>query len=135
MIAYGTLIVLWKERKHVMCRFSLVPRLLSTLSLHLIKLHRHCHHFHSIYHLCIRWSCDRDGNEYVIVELVEKGSLDAVLSKHRGGLKQRTKLAICEQICSAMCELVREGVVHRDLAARNVLVQSLKPVHVKVAYG
>jgi len=44
----------------------------------------------------------------------------------------RDKLAICEQICGAMCELVTEGVLHRDLAARNILVQSLEPVHIKV---
>lgn len=36
------------------------------------------------------------------------------------------------QICSAMSELARAGIVHRDLAARNVLVMSSDPWDVKV---
>lgn len=48
-----------------------------------------------------------------------------------------TQLAVvhvqmCEQICDAMCELAREGLLHCDLAARNVLVASISPIHVKV---
>lgn len=42
--------------------------------------------------------------------------------------------SLCLQICSAMCELIEEGVLHRDLAARNILVQSMDPVHIKVRH-
>lgn len=68
-----------------------------------------------------------------MVELVPLGSLERVLIHFgSGSLRTRTKLAMCEQICNAMCELAEEGVLHRDLAARNILVQSMEPVHVKV---
>lgn len=80
-----------------------------------------------------RWSDDGAGNEYVVMELVPLGSLDKVLARGGSGLDTHAKLAMCEQICSAMCALCCEGVLHRDLAVRNILVQSLSPVHIKVS--
>lgn len=81
--------------------------------------------------LC-RWSSDDKGNEYMVLELVALGSLDKLLLAYGNVIRTRAKLTMCEQICSAMCELAAEGVLHRDLAARNILVQSMDPVHVKV---
>lgn len=61
------------------------------------------------------------------------GSLDKVLVQFGDLLRTRVRLSMCQQICSAVCELAREQVLHRDLAARNVLVQSIYPkVLVKV---
>lgn len=67
------------------------------------------------------------------MELVENGSLDKVLRQRAGQVGVKVKLAMCAQICQAMCQLAKENVVHRDLAARNVLVQSLNPPCVKVS--
>eukprot|EP00775_Hariotina_reticulata_P013512 gene13512-13637_t len=80
-----------------------------------------------------RWSEDSQGNEYVVLELVSLGSLDRVLLHLQDLLRVHVMLSMCEQICAGMAELAQEGVLHRDLAARNVLVQSVDPVHVKVA--
>ena len=68
----------------------------------------------------------------MIMEHVRGGSLDKLLLSQGKTLEMRVKLAICEQICSAMCELSSENVIHRDLAVRNILVADLDPVHVKV---
>ena len=70
--------------------------------------------------------------QYMIMEHVREGPLDRLLISYGAGLKTRIKLAMCEQICSAMCELSAENVVHRDLAVRNILVANMDPVHVKV---
>lgn len=48
-------------------------------------------------------------------------------------MRGRVKMMICEQVCSAMCELHEEKVLHRDLAARNILCLSMDPVHIKVS--
>jgi len=80
-----------------------------------------------------RWTVDHKGNEYIVMELVENGALDKVLRQHAGQVEMKVKVAMCAQICQAMCQLAKENVVHRDLAARNVLVQSLDPPCVKVS--
>mmetsp|Transcript_27732 Transcript_27732/g.65887 ORF Transcript_27732/g.65887 Transcript_27732/m.65887 type:complete len:790 (-) Transcript_27732:520-2889(-) len=78
-----------------------------------------------------RWARDHNGHEYMIMELMSEGSLERKLrAGHRFPLSD--KLRICEQVCSAMCELANAGLLHCDLAARNVLIASLDPVHVKV---
>mmetsp|Transcript_15140 Transcript_15140/g.32841 ORF Transcript_15140/g.32841 Transcript_15140/m.32841 type:complete len:833 (-) Transcript_15140:517-3015(-) len=79
-----------------------------------------------------RWTTDNKGNEYMVMELVKLGSLDKLLLAFGNAIRTRARLAMCEQVCSAMCELADEGVLHRDLAARNILVSSMEPVHVKV---
>ena len=71
----------------------------------------------------------------MIMEYVREGPLDKLLMAYGAGLKTRVKLAMCEQICSAMCELSAENVVHRDLAVRNILVADMDPVYVKVGLG
>lgn len=72
----------------------------------------------------------------MVMELVAMGSLDKVLVQFGDLLRTRVRLSMCQQVCSAVCELARERVLHRDLAARNVLVQSIYPkVLVKVRRG
>jgi serine/threonine protein kinase len=69
----------------------------------------------------------------MVMELVAMGSLDKVLVQFGDLLRTRVRLSMCQQVCSAVCELARERVLHRDLAARNVLVASIYPkVLVKV---
>mmetsp|Transcript_39811 Transcript_39811/g.112956 ORF Transcript_39811/g.112956 Transcript_39811/m.112956 type:complete len:904 (+) Transcript_39811:561-3272(+) len=79
-----------------------------------------------------RWARDTRGSEYMIMELLQHGSLYQLLSSDHG-LDFADKLKICVQICCAMCELRKEGLLHCDLAARNVLVANTDPPHVKVA--
>ncbi|GMH37065.1 hypothetical protein BSKO_04938 [Bryopsis sp. KO-2023] len=80
-----------------------------------------------------RWTRDREGNEYIVMELLPLGSLDVVMRRSGDKMRNKAKVAMCAQICQAMCQLAEEKVLHRDLAARNVLVQSLDPVTVKVS--
>eukprot|EP00193_Tetraselmis_chui_P001157 CAMPEP_0177751172 /NCGR_PEP_ID=MMETSP0491_2-20121128/228_1 /TAXON_ID=63592 /ORGANISM="Tetraselmis chuii, Strain PLY429" /LENGTH=879 /DNA_ID=CAMNT_0019266259 /DNA_START=609 /DNA_END=3248 /DNA_ORIENTATION=- len=80
-----------------------------------------------------RWARDHHGNEYMIMELVANGSLEKFLLVRSSTLDFMDKLKMCEQICDAMCELAREGLLHCDLAARNVLVANVSSIHVKVA--
>ncbi|KAG2484865.1 hypothetical protein HYH03_016351 [Edaphochlamys debaryana] len=80
-----------------------------------------------------RWSTDDAGNEYLVMELLQLGSLDAVLRSIGRSLLTQTKMTIVGQVVSACLELSHEGLVHGDLAARNVLVKSLDPPHVKLA--
>ncbi|KXZ54011.1 hypothetical protein GPECTOR_5g122 [Gonium pectorale] len=80
-----------------------------------------------------RWSADEAGNEYLVTELLQLGSLDAVLRSIGRQLLTQTKMTIVEQVVSACLELSHEGLVHGDLAARNLLVKSLEPPHVKLA--
>lgn len=80
-----------------------------------------------------RWTTDSAGNEYLVVELVQLGSLDGVLRAVGQQLHTHNRLAMCEQICSAMLEVAQAGIVHGDLACRNILVKSLDPIHVKVS--
>lgn len=83
--------------------------------------------------LAIRWTTDGVGNQYLIMELLSLGALDTFLRSQGPTLANHTRLAICEQLVSAMCELVTEGLTHGDLAVRNVLVKSMTPVHVKAS--
>ncbi len=80
-----------------------------------------------------RWSADESGNEYLVMELLPLGSLDAVLRSIGRQLLTQTKMTVVEQLASACLELAHEGLVHGDLAARNLLVKSLEPPHVKLA--
>ena len=80
-----------------------------------------------------RWSADESGNEYLVMELLPLGSLDAVLRCIGRQLLTQTKMTVVEQLASACLELAHEGLIHGDLAARNLLVKSLEPPHVKLA--
>mmetsp|Transcript_33482 Transcript_33482/g.99671 ORF Transcript_33482/g.99671 Transcript_33482/m.99671 type:complete len:383 (-) Transcript_33482:2062-3210(-) len=76
---------------------------------------------------------DPVGNEYMVMEYAELGSLQHVLMQRGRKLRTRQRLKMCQQVCNAMCELANEGIRHQDLAARNVLVSNLDPMLVKVA--
>ncbi|MEW5314799.1 MAG: hypothetical protein WDW38_006268 [Sanguina aurantia] len=81
-----------------------------------------------------RWTTAEHGQSTCLVtELVRMGELDSLLVQYGSGLHNRSKLLMCEQVASAMCELVKEGVTHGSLCSHNVLAQSLDPVHVKVS--
>eukprot|EP00798_Chlamydomonas_sp_ICE-L_P017508 gene17508-23820_t len=71
--------------------------------------------------------------EYTILEFALHGTLHELLVNEGSNLGTKGKNGLCEQICSAMCELTKQGVLHRNLAAVNILVSSKDPLHIKVS--
>ncbi|GAX79094.1 hypothetical protein CEUSTIGMA_g6534.t1 [Chlamydomonas eustigma] len=80
-----------------------------------------------------RWATSPEGHECLVMEYVHTGSLRKAFENPGLSFTARSKLAVCEQICSAMCELSQEKVMHGGLSANNVLIVSMEPVHIKVA--
>eukprot|EP00798_Chlamydomonas_sp_ICE-L_P010032 gene10032-7922_t len=80
-----------------------------------------------------RWAVDSSSREYTIMEFAPHGTLHELLVNEGLHLGTKCKTGLCEQICSAMCELTKQGVLHRNLTAMNVLVSSKDPLHVKVS--
>eukprot|EP00041_Stephanoeca_diplocostata_P008309 m.122167 g.122167 ORF g.122167 m.122167 type:complete len:1469 (-) comp17269_c0_seq70:3312-7718(-) len=70
----------------------------------------------------------RNQRAILVMELCACGSLDHVLSKHRGTGAERRAVAfsmglrVASDVANAMAYLEQRRIVHRDLAARNVLV-------------
>ena len=73
---------------------------------------------HTHTHAACRWSVDKQGNEFMVLELVKLGALDKLLLAFGPTIRTAAKIVMCEQICSAMCELATEGVLHRCGCAR-----------------
>ncbi len=63
-----------------------------------------------------------EGLLYFVMELVEGPNLRAVI-KQQGPLKQGAAAEIIRQVCAALDEAHRQGVVHRDLKPENIVVQ------------
>ncbi|MGH9751755.1 MAG: protein kinase domain-containing protein [Blastocatellia bacterium] len=73
-----------------------------------------------------------EGLLYFAMEFVEGQTLRAMLRK-QGPLTQGAVVSIMRQVCAALDEAHRHGVVHRDLKPENILVQQTPTVaHVKV---
>jgi eukaryotic-like serine/threonine-protein kinase len=73
-----------------------------------------------------------EGLLYFAMEFVEGQTLRDLLRK-QGPLIQGAAIAIVQQICAALDEAHRHGVVHRDLKPENILVQQTPNMaHVKV---
>ncbi|XP_036400793.1 ephrin type-A receptor 6-like [Megalops cyprinoides] len=60
----------------------------------------------------------------IVVEYMEKGSLDSFLRKHDAQLTMIQLVGMLRGIAAGMKYLSDMGYVHRDLAARNILVNS-----------
>jgi hypothetical protein len=63
-----------------------------------------------------------EGQPYIVMELVEGSSLDAILQK--GPVDERTVLVWGAQIAEALDAAHRQGIVHRDIKPANVLVDA-----------
>ncbi len=65
--------------------------------------------------------CDADGTVFLVLELVEGGTLRDVLREH-GRLRPAAALTVVEQIVTALGVAHARGLVHRDVKPENVLV-------------
>eukprot|EP00961_Rhodomonas_salina_P238600 3224703-Rhodomonas_salina.2 len=85
-------------------------------------------------HLCrlLANAAHQDGQveRCLIFELPALGALDTVLaicSRDATAISNAVVLTICQQVCSAMTELVARGVVHGNLSTGSVLVFGFDP--------
>ncbi|PRP78612.1 potassium transporter [Planoprotostelium fungivorum] len=71
-------------------------------------------------------------NQFLMVlEYVDKGSLDEYLKKSQKDLTDNHLIEMCFDIVKGMMYLQSRGVIHRDLAARNILINSMR--HIKIS--
>jgi serine/threonine-protein kinase len=70
--------------------------------------------------------------KYLVMELVEGESLREMLNKH-GSFPLSSVAEITQQVCAALDEAHRHGIIHRDIKPDNIIVQAtLKGLRVKV---
>lgn len=62
---------------------------------------------------------DDDGAHYIVMEYVEGETLKSLI-QHDAPLPSPTIAAICRQICLALDEAHRHGVIHRDITPENI---------------
>src|SRR5215467_11065142 len=65
----------------------------------------------------------REGLSYLVMELAEGESLRSLVER-QGTLNEFAAAEIILQVCAALDEAHRQGVVHRDIKPENILVQA-----------
>jgi hypothetical protein len=65
-----------------------------------------------------------DGLNYQVMELAEGVSLRGLIERH-GRLAETAAAEIIRQVCEALDEAHRQGIVHRDIKPENILVQTI----------
>src|SRR6266545_289430 len=74
----------------------------------------------------------REGLNYLVMELAEGESLRSLVER-QGTLAETDAAEIIRQVCAALDEAHRQGVVHRDIKPENILVHATTAgLHVKV---
>src|SRR5262249_14503009 len=66
----------------------------------------------------------REGLSYQVMELAEGESLRSLVERH-GRLAETAAAEIIRQVCAALDEAHRQGIVHRDIKPENILVQTI----------
>src|SRR5215475_5441540 len=66
----------------------------------------------------------REGLNYLVMELAEGESLRRLVKRH-GRLAETAAAEIIRQVCAALDEAHRQGIVHRDNKPENILVQTI----------
>jgi hypothetical protein len=64
-----------------------------------------------------------EGLNYQVMELAEGESLRSLVERH-GRLAETAAAEIIRQVCAALDEAHRQGIVHRDIKPENILVQT-----------
>src|SRR5215831_1010126 len=64
----------------------------------------------------------REGLNYQVMELAEGESLRSLVERH-GRPSETVAAEIIRQVCAALDEAHRQGIVHRDIKPENILVQ------------
>src|SRR5215475_6356326 len=73
-----------------------------------------------------------EGLNYQVMELAEGESLRSLVER-QGTLAETAAAEIIRQVCAALDEAHRQGIVHRDIKPENILVQTIPSgLHVKV---
>ncbi|HET8935726.1 MAG TPA: serine/threonine-protein kinase [Polyangiales bacterium] len=72
-----------------------------------------------------------DGTPFLAMEYVEGRTLASVIEES-GAQPERRTLEILDQVCSALVEAHRQGVVHRDLKPENVMISARHGADVRV---
>eukprot|EP01117_Protostelium_nocturnum_P010373 TRINITY_DN3731_c0_g1_i1.p1 TRINITY_DN3731_c0_g1~~TRINITY_DN3731_c0_g1_i1.p1 ORF type:complete len:1471 (-),score=432.14 TRINITY_DN3731_c0_g1_i1:79-4491(-) len=71
-----------------------------------------------------------DDNFYMVLEYMEKGSLDRYLQRNAYEIQPDDLLIMCFDLCKGMKYIQQKGIIHRDLAARNLLVDASKRIKI-----
>ena len=77
--------------------------------------------------------CTETSPLLMVIELLPSGDLLKLLRSSGENMEPDERVSVIEQIAAAMAHLEKHRIVHRDLAARNILVQSVRPVVVKLS--
>jgi serine/threonine-protein kinase len=66
----------------------------------------------------------REGLSYLVMDLAEGESLGSLIER-QGTLAETEAAEIVRQVCAALDEAHRQGVVHRDIKPQNIIVQTI----------
>lgn len=66
---------------------------------------------------------DYKGHHYIVMEYVPGKTLKQVI-KNRGALLKEEAVDITKQLCSAIAEAHKRGIIHRDIKPQNIIVKS-----------
>src|SRR5262245_33107495 len=66
----------------------------------------------------------REGLNYQVMELAEGESLRSLVERH-GRLSETAAAEIIRQVCAALDETNRQGIVHRDIKPENIIVRTI----------
>jgi eukaryotic-like serine/threonine-protein kinase len=73
-----------------------------------------------------------EGLSYLVMDLAEGESLSSMIER-QGALAESDAAEIARQVCAALDEAHRHGVIHRDIKPQNIVVQTIqKGLQVKV---
>jgi serine/threonine-protein kinase len=73
-----------------------------------------------------------EGLSYLVMDLAEGESLSSMIER-QGALAESDAAEIARQVCAALDEAHRQGVIHRDIKPQNIVVQTIqKGLQVKV---
>ncbi|KAM4880201.1 non-receptor tyrosine-protein kinase TYK2 [Sylvia borin] len=83
------------------------------------SLMSHVSHVHLAF---VHGVCVRGSENILVQELLDQGPVDVFLRRARGRVPLRWKVAVAQQLASALCYLEDKKLVHGNVCARNMLL-------------